>query len=165
MAEHRFGRGSTCTVKMMTWRMCYPIEPACVPYKEPGIHLHFSPADAQDVRRAYQALLAVTGATAALASLLGALQPVLFAVLGELTKRPDGSMDVKLSEHAWQINDHPAIDPRFWGLLPGNQWMQVVSLLTSLLPRGERVEAPPEAERLRAEAEESRGELVSAKTL
>lgn len=123
-----FGRGSYAQTESQSWNMWYFWPPYYQAYRnEPGLRIHLSAADARSPRQAVDA--AVAKATGALAPVLGAFAGVLPMLAGHLMKNPSGGIDIRMSEHGFQVNSAPAGDPSVW---INGAWRPVALALSKL---------------------------------
>jgi hypothetical protein len=108
-----FGRGSNVVAEVSSWEMWYPWPPFHQVYEnEPGLWFHLSPADASDIVSAISS--AVGTAAGALGGPLAAFLAVVPQLLGHLVQNPDGSMDIHVAPHGFQVGNAPAADPNAW---------------------------------------------------
>jgi hypothetical protein len=96
-----------------TWDMWYPWPPFHLVYEnEPGLALHLTPQECQDIVTAVSA--AFSGVGAAVANVLGAFAGVIPIILSHLVLNGDGSMDVHIAPHGFLVGNLPAADPNVW---------------------------------------------------
>jgi hypothetical protein len=129
-----------------TWEMWYPWPPFHQVYQnEPGLHLHLSPQECTDIVNTISSAMAGVGV--AVANVLGAFVGVLPSILSHLVENSDGSMDIHIAPHGFQVGNLSAADPNVW---INGAWAPVAGMLWQLsLPRmapedkGKKIELPP----------------------
>jgi hypothetical protein len=128
-----FGTGSYLETEAESWTMWYPLP---VPHAqnftdEPGVHIHLEPTDASDVVQAIgYAVTAVGALSGPIDAVIGAFSGVVGILLARTLENSDGSMDIRFSQHGFQVGDVlPAGDPNVW--IDG-AWAPVAAALTSL---------------------------------
>jgi hypothetical protein len=109
-----FGQGSYAQTEPQSWLMRYLWPPPFVRrYRdEPGVHIHLAPADAKTPRQAIGA--AADAVDSALAPVLDALATVLPSLARRMPRSRDGALDIRFSEHGFQVAGFPAGDPNVW---------------------------------------------------
>lgn len=159
------GSGSWVQAQRFSWSMWYPWPPFHQDYtNEPGVHLHFAQADIRGVVTSIEQVLG--SAVAAMAAALGPVGPVFSAfaaivgvIAAHLAINNDGSVDIYMSAHGFDVGNLPAADPNVW--LDG-AWAPVAGALNALgaveVPAEMRFAVPhPNAA--------SRGKLTAAQPL
>jgi hypothetical protein len=131
----QFGRGSWVEPERQSWDMWYPWPPFFQAYRnESGLRIHLSSEDSDDVAAVLRT--AMTSVAAAVANVLGAFAAVVPLIVDRLVRNPDGSIDIRISEHGLQVGNAPAGDPNVW--LAG-AWIPVAAALRRL---GRRATTP-----------------------
>lgn len=108
-----FAHDSQVHFVRLSWDMWYPWAPPYQHYeKEPGVHVHLSPADAKAPAAAISAGAASAGP--AFARVFVALGRVIGEMLLHVEPNSDGSADIFMSAHGFQTGQAPACDPNVW---------------------------------------------------
>jgi hypothetical protein len=127
--QYTFGNGSWARTERVSWEMWYPWPPWRQRYdNEPAVRIHLSPTDARNVGQTLTSAAAAVGA--AVGGVFVAFASLLPMIGSFLTKNPDGSLDILLSEHGLQVGQAPAHDPSAW--LDG-AWTWVTAALWQLV--------------------------------
>ena len=108
-----FSQGSSVEAMRISWDMWYHWIPPYQHYeKEPGVHIHLSPADAGAIASSISAGAAAVGAS--LGPVFSALAAIVANIVSHLVLNRDGSMDIYMSRHGFQAGNAPAADPNVW---------------------------------------------------
>lgn len=126
-----FGNGSWAQPQRFTWVMYYPWPPFQATYtNEPGLLIHLSPQDTGSIQGAISAGAAAAGnVVPGIGLALSAFAGVVGNVLTHLVSNPDGSMDIRMSAHGFDVGNAPAADPNVWLL---GAWAPVAAALNQL---------------------------------
>jgi hypothetical protein len=108
-----FANGSSVSVEKLSWNMWYPWPPFYQEYRdEPGLRIRFSKKDADRIGDALAA--AMRKAPRPVAAALGAFAGIVPTIADRLLRNRDGTIDVRISEHGFQVGTAPAADPNAW---------------------------------------------------
>jgi hypothetical protein len=119
-----FGSGSWAETEICSWEIYYPWP---VTYNnEPGLAIHLSENDAQDIVNVISTAAAAVGT--AVGGVFGPLAGALPELLVKFFSNSDGSIVFHIAPHAIEINDAPAFDPN----VINPAWSAVASALFGL---------------------------------
>ena len=156
--RYDFGRDSFAETGRFNWNMWYPWPPFHQRYRnEPGLHIHLSATDARGARSAIER--AAGSAGTALGPSLGAFASVVPRLASRLLRNPSGGMDIRFSEHGFQVNDSAAADP---SAFLGPAWRPVALALAQLGTLGANPSAPMLAD---ADLTATEGTLIAVEAL
>ena len=122
--------GSWAEAQRLSWNMWYPWPPFNQTYSnEPGVHIHLVAGDAGVIGSVLNSAVGAVAAIPGLGTVFAAFTGVLGQIVSHLASNADGSMDIYMSAHGFQVGNVPAADPNVW--IDG-AWAPVAAALNAL---------------------------------